>query len=274
MLGQNPTSCVVVGIDGSQSAVDAALWAIDGAVEHDVPLRLVYVVEPTGRAQIDPHDEARRMAAAQLAVRDAQTAVASTERPVKTEVEILQGRPVQALLEASRSAGMLCVGARGLRHATHGRIGSTAAALSSTAQCPVAIVRTPKPGRGQSRSVVIEIDDTAAGSEVLQRGLDEARRRGAPVRVLTSARNQAVVHGQWERRLAEWQRRYPEVDITQVRSSGDSLDYISAHADSIQLVVSGRGRPGGVNALVGARGNAALRDTDCSILICAPHNAL
>lgn len=274
MLGQNPTSSVVVGIDGSQSAVDAALWAIGEAVERDVPLRLVYVVEPTGQAQIDPHDEARRMAAAQLAVRDAQTSVASTERPVKTEVEILQGRPVQALLEASRSARMLCVGARGLRHATHGRIGSTAAALSATAQCPVAIVRSPKPGRDQSRSVVIEIDDTAADSEVLQRGLDEAKRRGAPVRVLVSAGNQAVVHGQWERRLAEWQRRYPEVDITQVRSNGDSLDYIAAHADSIQLVVSGRGRLGGVNALVGARGNAALRDTDCSILICAPHTAL
>ena len=274
MLGQNPTSSVVVGIDGSQSAVDAALWAIGEAVERDVPLRLVYVVEPTGRAQIDPHDEARRMAAAQLAVRDAQTSVASTERPVKTEVEILQGRPVQALLEASRSARMLCVGARGLRHATHGRIGSTAAALSATAQCPVAIVRSPKPGRDQSRSVVIEIDDTAADSEVLQRGLVEAKRRGAPVRVLVSAGNQAVVHGQWERRLAEWQRRYPEVEITQVRSNGDSLDYIAAHADSIQLVVSGRGRLGGVNALVGARGNAALRDTDCSILICAPHTAL
>ena len=47
MLGQNPTSCVVVGIDGSQSGVDAALWAIGEAVERDVPLRLVYVVEPT-----------------------------------------------------------------------------------------------------------------------------------------------------------------------------------------------------------------------------------
>ena len=32
---------VVVGIDGSRSAVDAALWAVDEAVSRDIPLRLV-----------------------------------------------------------------------------------------------------------------------------------------------------------------------------------------------------------------------------------------
>ena len=39
-------------------------------------------------------------------------------------------------------------------------------------------------------------------------------------------------------------------------------------------VVAGRNRPGGVAALVGPPGNAALRDTDCSILVCEPHNVL
>ncbi len=94
------------------------------------------------------------MATAEVAVRYALTAVESTEKPVKIEVEILQGRPVQALLEAARSAAMLCVGARGIKHATRGRIGSTAAALAEAARCPVAIVRSastacqPGPCRG------------------------------------------------------------------------------------------------------------------------------
>ena len=35
---------VVVGIDGSPTAVDAALWAVDEAVSRDIPLRLVYAI--------------------------------------------------------------------------------------------------------------------------------------------------------------------------------------------------------------------------------------
>ena len=34
---------VVVGIDGSQAALDAATWAVDEAVSLGVPLRLVHV---------------------------------------------------------------------------------------------------------------------------------------------------------------------------------------------------------------------------------------
>ncbi len=214
------------------------------------------------------------MAAAEVAVRNALTAVESTERPVTVEVEILQGRPVQALLQAARSATMLCVGTRGLKHATQGRIGSTAADLSTAAHCPVVIVRAHRSHSSHGRAVVIEVDDTAKGGVVLQRGLEAAQRRGAPVRVLTPARIHPDVQAGWQRRLAEWQRRYSDLDITSVSTQGDGLDYITAHADSIQLVVVGRERRDGVGALVGTRGNSALRDTDCSLMVCEPHNAL
>ncbi len=35
---------VVVGIDGSQAAVNAAKWAVDGAISRRIPLRLIHVV--------------------------------------------------------------------------------------------------------------------------------------------------------------------------------------------------------------------------------------
>jgi nucleotide-binding universal stress UspA family protein len=266
--------CVVVGIDGSPAAVDAALWAVDQAIDRDIPLRLVYVIDGDDHAAIDAHDQARRLATADVAVRYALTAVESTERPVKIEVEIRQGRPVQVLLAAARSAAMLCVGARGHKHSGHGRVGSTAAALSAAAPCPVAIVRTPRPHCRTERAVAIEITDSAEGRGVLRRGLDEARRRHAPVRVLTPARRYPDVTAQWERRLSEWRHHYPDLDISTVSHPGDTLDYLGAHGESVQLVVAGRGRPGGVSALVGTPGRTALRDTDCSILVCEPPNAL
>ena len=42
----SPSPSVVVGIDGSRSAVNAALWAVDEAVGRDIPLRLIYAIDP------------------------------------------------------------------------------------------------------------------------------------------------------------------------------------------------------------------------------------
>lgn len=265
--------CIVVGIDGSPAAVDAALWAVEQAVDADVPLRLVYVIDPRPGA-VDPQDQARRVATGEIALRHALTAVEATERPVKIELEMLQGRPVETLLEAARPASMLCVGARGYRHSTSGRIGSTAAALTAAARCPVAIVRAHRPHHRSDRAVVVEYTDTPAGSEVMRRGLDEARRRHAPARVLTPARTAAEVSTRWDRRLAEWRHNFPDVDISAVHGPGGTLGYLSAHGDAVQLLVTARNRPGGIATLLGAPGNTALRDTDCSILVCEPHTAL
>ncbi len=56
MLERTPAACIVVGIDGSPAAVEAALWAIDEAVERDIPLRLVYVIDSTDEGAVDPQD--------------------------------------------------------------------------------------------------------------------------------------------------------------------------------------------------------------------------
>src|SRR6478735_7951359 len=101
---------VVVGIDGSRSALDAALWAVDEAVSRDIPLRLVYAIDPDAATGSDNQAAARDLATAEIAVRQAFTAVESTEKPVKIEVEILQDRPVRALWGASRWAAVICVG--------------------------------------------------------------------------------------------------------------------------------------------------------------------
>lgn len=269
----NESTCVLVGVDGSPSAKEAALWGIDHAMTLGVPLRLVNVIEPTDQAVSEPREQSSSMTAAEFAVRDALSAVESTGRPVTIEAEIMHGRPVQALLEASSFATMLCVGARGLKHATQGRMGSTAAALSNAAQCPVVIVRMHRPHGDHDRVVVIEVDDTARSGAVLTRGLEAARLRKAPVRVLTPSMH-ADVQAQWTRRLAEWQHRFSDLDITSVGSHSDGLHYITAHAGEIQLVVVDRNRRGGVGALVSAPGNAAFRDTDCSIMVCQQHDSL
>lgn len=284
----SPSPSVVVGIDGSRSAIDAALWAVDEAVSRDIPLRLVYAIDPADSAGADADVLARSLAAAEVAVKYAFTAVESTEKPVKIEVEILQQRPTRALLEASRSAALLCVGSKGLKHSAQGRIGSTAAAVASSAHCSVAVVRGHGPLHGEQQWVVAEVDESARSDGVLRRALEEAQLRGAPLRVLTTWRSRftdihdcrAVADGnrlaraQLDRRLAQWTKRYPDLDVRAEAVHGSTLNFLTKNASSIQLLVVGRERAPGVAALVGPPGYAELHNADCSVLICERQNVL
>jgi nucleotide-binding universal stress UspA family protein len=283
----SPSPSVVVGIDGSRSAIDAALWAVDEAVSRDIPLRLVYAIDPAC-ASTDPRDTARDLAKAEVAVRHAFTAVESTDKPVKIEVEILQERPTQALRKASRWAVMVCVGSMGLNHCAQGRIGSTAAALASCAHGPVAVVRGHDPVHAAQQWVVAEVDESAASDGVLRRAFDEAQLRDAPLRVLTTPQSRftdvrdgnAVADGnrlaraQLDRRLAQWKKRYPDLDVRAAAVNGSTMGFLAKNASSIQLLVVGHERPEGVSALVGPPGYAALHNAECSVLICEPQNVL
>src|SRR6202165_2631356 len=95
---------VVVGIDGSKAAVNAAKWAIDEAISRDVPLRLVYVThirEASIAPRVDFHFEQQY---AEAALRQAHAAVEATGRLVKVETAVLRGDVDDTLVEESRDA--------------------------------------------------------------------------------------------------------------------------------------------------------------------------
>ena len=173
MSEQLTQASIVVGIDGSRTAVRAALWAIDEAVSRDSPLQLVAAANsPAERAE------------AELAVRSAAAAVEATGRLVDLETHVLDGEPTPILLKQSGTAAMVCVGAVGRRHFDRNRVGSTTGALVAAAHCPIAVVR----GGARSDSdpgswVVVELDETPDSAAVLQFGVAEARLRNAPLRV-------------------------------------------------------------------------------------------
>ena len=78
-MNELPTSRpVVVGIDGSKAAIQAALWAVDEAVSRDVPLRLLYAIEQGDAQDAERGCQARKLATAETAVRRAVTAIEAT----------------------------------------------------------------------------------------------------------------------------------------------------------------------------------------------------
>jgi len=276
---------VVVGIDGSRTAIDAALWAVDEAVDRDIPLRLVYAIDPDSSPGAD---DAQKLAAAEIAVRHAFTAVESTDKPVKIEVEILQGRPSKVLHSAARWAAILCVGSVGLKHVSRGQVGSTAAALAISGHCPVAIIRGFDPTRNKTRWVVAEVDDTSATDGVLLQGIEEARIRRAPLRVVTTWHSRftdiydgdavgagsRMAKAQLDRRLAQWRHRHPDVAMKATAVHGNIHNFLARNADSIQLLVVSPARAHGVRELVGPPGYAALHKAGSSVLVCGPPNVL
>jgi len=271
MPEQFTLASIVVGIDGSRTAVRAALWAIDEAISRDVPLHLVAVANsPAARAD------------AELAVRAATAAVEATGRPVDLDSRVLDGEPTPILLTHSGTAAMVCVGAVGRRHFDRNRLGSTTGALVAAAHCPIAVVRGDDGSAAEPGGwVVAELDETPDSAAVLQFGVAEARLRNAPLRVLGAwqsrytdvhdshavADGNRLVRSQLDRRLSQWRHQYPDLDAKPVAIHGSALNYLSKHAGEIQLVVVGAPNATGVGDLLGPMGLTTLNDTDCTIVV-------
>lgn len=287
--GRLTPPAVVVGIDRSRAATAAVVWAIDEAASRDVPLRLIAVAEPDAAEETGD-----RLAEAELALREAVAAAeaATTGRdgsPVRIETEVVTGSPTQTLMEASRTASMVCVGAVGVRYSEHHRVGSTASALVASARCPVAVIRRRQlPPPEEPGWVVVELDETPDSAAVLQFGVAEARLRSAPLRVLGAWRSRytdvhdshavsdgnRMVRAQLDRRLSEWKRRYPDLDVRPVAVHGSVLNFLARNAADIQLVVVGARNTSAVAELLGPSGLAALRNTECSVLVVDPQRLL
>jgi nucleotide-binding universal stress UspA family protein len=271
---RSPT--VVVGIDGSRSAVQAALWAIDEAVDNDIALQLVYAI---ASSENDGGDRAAELATAERAIQQAFTALESTGKPVKREADIVHCPPITALTEASRSAAMLCVGSTGLKHAIKGRIGSTAAALAGSAHCPVAIVPTSADPTSDGWVVAV-VDGSAADTDVLELAVSQAQLRGARLRVLSTTPTRCsevrragraaageAVAAQLDRRLTAWRRNHPDVSVESTVGHGGVVEYLAylhRTTEPVQLLVVDPGRAG---MLLGPFGRAALDSARCTLLI-------
>ena len=282
-MNESPTHpSIVVGIDGSKAAVHAALWAVDEAVTRDIPLRLLYAIEPEDSERVRPDRAARKLAIAENAVRYAFTAVEAADKPVKIEVEITQERGITSLIRASASAAMVCIGAVGAHHFQPGRVGSTAAALALSAHCPVAIIR----GQGDRAArhaqwIVVDAPSSADNGALLGTAIEEARLCNSPLRAITcrrtvgrdigdeggSAGGDRRIVANLDRRLARWTRSYPDIRVESAAVHGGLLDYLAENGRAVQLLVVSARDHERLQQLVGPIGNAVLHNADCSLLV-------
>jgi nucleotide-binding universal stress UspA family protein len=275
-----PPKSVMVGIDGSQAAIQAALWAVDEVAGTDIPLRLLYIRDLSPVAS--PGKARAAMALAEEAVYDAYNAITAKGKPVKVEMEIIKGRPVRALIEASESTPVLCIGGTGAGRSSPGGFGSTATELVRSAHCSVAVVRGPhREDPTESRCIVAHVDGSVDDDQVVEFAFEEAKRRNAPFVLMTAwksgfddLQNDRVIkdherrmRATLDRYVAHWTPHYPEVDVRTIAAYNTFLNYLAEHAKTIQLVVVGATQTSEVQQLVGPAGDHALRHSDFALLV-------
>jgi nucleotide-binding universal stress UspA family protein len=281
------SSPVVVGVDGSESALQAVRWAADEARRRHVPLRLVHAREvPVGYPPgfVDWHALHQALAAQSRSWLDKAREVAEQAAP---EVEVHAGGiaagAVPALVKESEGACLLVLGTRGLGGFSGLLIGSTAVELAARAQCPVVAVR----GADHDGPVVVGVDGTPVGEAAIAFAFAEASARGAglvAVHTWTDLVLEVALAGgpadldfsvlaqQAEEvlgeRLAGWQEKYPDVSVTRHVSRERASRGLLRHAEGAQLVVVGsRGRGGFRGLLLGSTSQHLLHHAPCPVAV-------
>jgi nucleotide-binding universal stress UspA family protein len=163
---------IVVGVDDSDSAREAANWAADISAIWDAPLHLVNVVPGAfDEAPIVPLPS--WLAELRVAI---WRAGAAADLP-----EVVPGGTVELLAERARDARMLVLGSYGDGAWSGMLAGSVALALVGRATCPVAIVRGTAPQLAAPRGgpVVVGVDGSPPGRAALTLAADMAASLGA-----------------------------------------------------------------------------------------------
>ncbi|MDK9495980.1 universal stress protein [Streptomyces katrae] len=136
------TSSVTVGVDGSQSARIAALWAAKEAVRRDRPLHIVYGADTDGRALYLSAETIERVRANGRELLDDTAKAVSAEYPgLNVTTEFSRAGAVDSLHRAGGLHGTVVVGNRGLGGFNSLMLGSVGMDVAAAAMTPVIVVR-------------------------------------------------------------------------------------------------------------------------------------
>lgn len=273
---------VVVGIDGSDVALDAAQWAVGEAMARDVPLRMINTAN-TSRTKSDWVIEGPEAVYGEAALRTAAAAVAATGEPVKLETEVLWGPPANALIAESRHAAMICLGTVGIGAVARAVLGSVAVAVAERAHCPVAVLR-PRSGAHTVAEnwVAVGLEDRPESDVAVKMALDEARIRHATVVAVGLGCNAfGVTTEQRTQQLVErWRAQYPDLTIDVFEATGGLAEFLADNRDELSrryattvaahvlpLAVLASHDVADMKRIVGPHDDVLHRHAQCSVLV-------
>ena len=279
---------VVVGYDTSEHAQSALGVAADQAVRRHCPLRIVHALGVRPYAELFPEgalpvDTLPWRAAGQERLDALAEQLRSTRPDLEVSAVVKMSSPTVLLLDESREAALLVVGARGDGGFPGLTVGSVGDQVAAHARCPVLVVRA---GAQPDGPVVVGVDGSDASERAIGFAFEQASDRGARVVALHASLPWAyeavpaasdlpsdVLHDEEARRLlsealAGWGEKYPDVRVeyaTLRREAAVAL--VEASAQAQLLVVGSRGLGGFRGLLLGSVSRSVLHHAACPVAV-------
>lgn len=280
---------IVVGIDGTATALAAARWA--GAVADRLRSPLVLLgVAPileyplTTSSGINMVPELR--AAAKNKLDEAFEAVRADHPRVEIRQVLEDGMPARKLIEHSAVARMVVVAANFSDRLTTLLLGSTTLTVANKAACPVTVWRgsTDQP-LPDGRPVLVGVDGSPGSTAAVGEAFELAAALDVEVVALHAWNDPDLlqwtpVPDAWEtlaqqeeellsERMAGWSEKYPDVTVTKVVQKNPPAQALLEYAESTQLVLTGsRGHNRLTGLLVGSTSQNLLHHAPNPVVIC------
>jgi nucleotide-binding universal stress UspA family protein len=298
MASEHTADPIVVGIDGSETARHAVVWAAREAARRHASLTIVHVCLPlefnAPREVPLPRSYGEAMMIQGRAWLDEAAAVARTAEPkIQVSTDLVRADIATTLIARSSSAQLTVLGSRGLGGFTGLLVGSIAVALTSHSCGPVAIVRTANPDAQPPTTgpVVVGVDGPNSDAAV-DYAFEAASLRGVPL-VAVRAWTESLDSSYWEvipfvadwdaieqahrehlsAQLAGWRQKYPDVEVEELVVQGRPTHSLVKQSRKAQLVVVGsRGRGGFTGLLLGSTSHALLNHSACPVVVARVHD--
>ena len=290
---------IIVGIDLSGTSNRALDWAATEADRLGLPLLLVHAYSESGypavRASlpggtaISDLDETLRDIAEQ-ALSTAADRARSTHPGLEVRAVVRAGLPATILVEASRDAELVVLGARGLGAVMAMLSGSVSSQVCAHAHAPVIVVHEAASHSLTDTRVVVGVD----GSQTSQAALAFAFAFASSHQVGLTAVHTWQIDGveasaaslawmvDWaqigeEERsvvaeaMAGYREQYPDVDVRRHVTQGSPIDELGRLSQGACLVVVGtRGRGTVSGWLKGSVSQSVLRAAHCPVAVVHP----
>ncbi|TDV42533.1 universal stress protein [Actinophytocola oryzae] len=285
---------VVVGVDGSDSALHAVRWAAREAERRGAPLRLLHatnLVPVRHPRQISPPAEYQNAVLEQGRhwLTEATEAALHVVPGLAVSTDLHAGLAADVLINETHTAQLAVLGSRGLGGFASLLVGSVAVALAAHGHCPVVVIHasTVDGAPPVDGPVVVGVDGSELSDGALTFAFEEAAARAVPLVAVHTwldvnmAGAWAVLPGtiDWDwlqkeeekllaERLVAWREKFPQVEVRPVVVRDRPDHALLTHGAGAQLIVVGsRGRGAFAGIGLGSVSQSLLHHAECPVAV-------
>lgn len=266
---------VVVGVDGSESALAALRWAAAVARNRGAELRAVTCYQP------GPDPEASRVGAESIA----HESLAKTDTTgLKISVHVEAGSAGEVLVEQSKIASRVVVGYLGADTTGGAEPGPVAAYVTTRAYCATVVVPRTESTRLPIRHIVVGVDGSTASRYAVELAVRMAGRWGAKLSAINSVHVESqagmLVSPELAKEVLEDTRVGLEETVQEIMTGkeqvevkcyaveGSAARLLGELSSSVDLVVVGtRGRSGVAQFIFGSTAQGVLRNAKSPVVV-------